>query len=33
MVGQIKAIIAKMKELDSRDQFRNAMTTQMLEKL
>lgn len=33
IVGQVKAIVTKLKELDSRDQFRNTMTTQLLEKL
>lgn len=33
IVGQIKAIVAKLKELNSTDQFRITTTTQMLEKL
>lgn len=33
LVGQVKAIVSKLKELDSRDHFRNSMTTQILEKL
>ena len=33
LVGQVKAIVARLKELDSKDPFRIATTTQLLEKL